>query len=642
MRQAYSRLAMTTALLGLLASEAQAQRTSSDAVTNADDAFGSTVGDERIGMYNPQLVRGFSPEAAGNVRIDGLYFDQRSFITQRVIDGVTVRVGIAAQGYPFAAPTGIADYSLRKPGDKFVAATALNYGPYSETSAELDMRIPIDGDRLGITAGIAFYEDGSSWASRPKYDTYGLSLRYRPSDNFSVQPFWGRIDYRDEVPQPLFFVTGPFLPKPYDRSVFSSQEWSGNRGRRELSGAVVKGNVGGIIVEAGLFNSLDRRDRTYADLWFGTDINGRASDRTIVIDADNRQKSLSGELRLSTILRDGPRRHRIYAMARGRELDRRYGGSALVNLGVSQIGVVDQRPEPQPVFGPKTFDAVRQTNLGLGYELRWANVGEISLGIQRADYKKQVRQPAGALPASKSKPWLLNAAAAVQLRENLSLYGSYAKGLEESDIAPANATNRFEAPPAILTKQYDGGLRWVISPSVSAVAGYFDVSKPFFNLDANSRFRELGTIRNKGLEFSLSGQVANGLRIVAGTIYLDQQISGEPVDRGIIGSRPIGSFRLHTIVNANWQLPWHPPLTLTTRIERATSRPADALNSFQIPERTLLSLGARYRTNVGKVPVLVRVTADNITDNFGWAAGGSGFLLTNAPRRYELSLAADF
>src|SRR5262245_25302040 len=76
---------------------ALAQRTDDNATQESDDAFGRSVGNESIGIYDDGEVRGFSPIDAGNVRIEGLYFDRLSDPTQRLIDGSAVRVGIAAQ-----------------------------------------------------------------------------------------------------------------------------------------------------------------------------------------------------------------------------------------------------------------------------------------------------------------------------------------------------------------------------------------------------------------------------------------------------------------------------------------------------------------------------------------------------------------
>ena len=64
-------IACAVLILAALSMPANAQHASDNAVTAADDAFGLTLGLESIGMYSPGQVRGFSPEAAGNVRIDG-------------------------------------------------------------------------------------------------------------------------------------------------------------------------------------------------------------------------------------------------------------------------------------------------------------------------------------------------------------------------------------------------------------------------------------------------------------------------------------------------------------------------------------------------------------------------------------------
>lgn len=58
------------------ATAATGQRAAENAVRQASDAFGTSIGREDIGLYDSESVRGFSPTAAGNVRIDGLYFDQ--------------------------------------------------------------------------------------------------------------------------------------------------------------------------------------------------------------------------------------------------------------------------------------------------------------------------------------------------------------------------------------------------------------------------------------------------------------------------------------------------------------------------------------------------------------------------------------
>src|SRR5437868_5099632 len=106
-----ARLTTVALLLGSVAlNTARAQHASDDPVASASDAFGLTLGLEKIGLYSPGFVRGFSPQTAGNVRIEGLYFDQQGPLSKRVVDGSSIRVGVSEVGYTFPAPTGIVDY----------------------------------------------------------------------------------------------------------------------------------------------------------------------------------------------------------------------------------------------------------------------------------------------------------------------------------------------------------------------------------------------------------------------------------------------------------------------------------------------------------------------------------------------------
>src|SRR5687767_2206983 len=100
----------------LLAGEASAQRAADNAVTAAEDAFGTSVGRETIGLYSASSVRGFSANAAGNARIDGLFFDPVWSPNARIRRSTAIRVGLSAQGFPFPAPTGVVDYALKRPG----------------------------------------------------------------------------------------------------------------------------------------------------------------------------------------------------------------------------------------------------------------------------------------------------------------------------------------------------------------------------------------------------------------------------------------------------------------------------------------------------------------------------------------------
>lgn len=66
---------LIAACLGTCSESAFAQRARENAVAEASDAFGTLVGREQVGLYSSGNARGFSPSQAGNLRIEGLYFD---------------------------------------------------------------------------------------------------------------------------------------------------------------------------------------------------------------------------------------------------------------------------------------------------------------------------------------------------------------------------------------------------------------------------------------------------------------------------------------------------------------------------------------------------------------------------------------
>lgn len=624
-----------------MSNAALAQRTDDNAVTQAEDAFGTSVGNDSIGIYNDYDVRGFSPVDAGNVRIEGLYFDQQAGLSGRVSDGSTIRVGISAQNYAFPAPTGIADQSLRKPGKDRVISVGAGFGPWMGGYVDADVQLPIDGDRLGVAAGAGYYRYGQPFGGSPRDFSLGGLVRWAPKPGIEVMPFWSRVRDTENEAQPLIFTTGDFLPKRFPRNNFYGQDWADNSSTQTNYGLLTRANPGGFEVRLGVFRSIFDADQSAADLLFDTAADGSVGRRIVVIEKGYRAASTSGELRVSRHFDEGPRRHTLIASIRGREQDRRYGGAALIDLGASTSLGEDFRTQPASTQGPKTQDRVRQTTFGVAYQGQWRNVGEFGFGIQKTDYTKRVTDPNPAIifPETRDSPWLFSATAAAHVTPRFAVYGGYTRGLEESPVAPQEAVNLNEAPPAIRTRQADAGIRWSFG-KLTAVVGVFDVEKPYYSLDAGLRFRQLGIVRNRGIEMSIAGQILPGLNIVAGNVLIDAKVSGEEVNNGTIGPRPVGSFRRHTIISVDYRLP-HSPWSFDAYAEGTSDRVANLANTLFIPTRAILNLGTRYRFKLGEGNGLVRFSVQNITNTFGWSNGSSGFYVPNGARRFSLSVGAD-
>src|SRR5688572_5874321 len=626
--------------IGLLISQtAPAQRTEENVTTDSEDAFGRSIGNESIGIYNEGDVRGFSPIEAGNVRIEGLYFDRLGHLTSRLVEGSTIRVGIASQSYPFPSPTGIVDFDLRRVGTEQVFSALVNYGPFDGVGAEVDAQIPVMGEQLGIAVGAGIYRDGFPWGAKNEAISYAIAPQWRPTENFELRPFFARIVFSEEESEPLMQTQGGVLPPKIRREHYYGQEWATNEGEILNYGVLGATRFGAWTARLGLFESVFAPDAEFAELFTDIDASGN-SNEFVVAFPDSRFSSKSGELRLSRAFEESSRRHTLQFAARGRLQKRRYGGEDVIDVGSVQLGVGRDIARPDFVFGEQSHDEVKQHTFGTAYELQWADVGEMSVGLQKTFYRKTVDTPTAVLPESRSEPWLKYATATYNMNERLAFYASYTEGLEESPVAPSNALNRNVAAPALETEQYDAGVRWSAFADMKLIAGVFNIEKPYFDVDGSGFFSELGTVEHRGVEVSLAGNPRDDLTVIFGTRWLDATVSGPTVDAGLIGEKPVGSARQYSLATAEYRFAGT-GASIDATIEHVTRQVANSDNTIDVPARAVMHIGGRYRFTMFEKPVTLRLMVQNVTDEYGWTAWSSGVYTYNAPRRFTAYITAD-
>jgi iron complex outermembrane receptor protein len=631
-------------LLLVATTPALAQRTTNNAVTSAEDAFGRSVGTEKIGIYSTEEVRGFNPLEAGNVRIEGLYFDQQSQPSSRLIDSSSVRVGYAARGYPFPAPTGIADLKLEKFDGKRIFSSDVEAESRRNLSASIQLKLPLAGDRLGISAGVGLRFANVPQGRNGNFQSMAINLGWTPYDGAEVAAFVSRFHFGKGRVSPVIFPAGSFVPARISRSVYLGQPWARNTSSGTTHGAIAKLPLGEFKLEAGLFRSTRDDPRSFADLQLGTDRDGHVASRVIIADEDTGSGSTSGEVRTNRVWQSNGLSHGLIAALRGRNQVRTFGGQQRVLLGASESGVRDDRLPPVLAFGAKSRSKVRQFTYGLGYDLRWIGHGAFSLAVQKSDYRKGTRfaDPMLTETISRDRPLLFSANGSIDILPELGVYIGYVRGLEESAVAPDIAVNRDEAPPAIRTSQKDAGLRYAIAPKLSLIAGVFEVSKPYFNIDASGRFRQLGSVSNRGIEMSLAGTVAPGITIVAGNLFLDPKISGPEIIAGSIGKRPVGSFKRRSIANIDWKPEGQEAWSFDLAFESFSSETGNSKNDFIVSARETLGLGTRFRFKLGTTKLLVRGQVTNIFNAYGWRVNSSGGFNYALPRTAILNISADF
>ncbi len=634
--------------LALLPGVACAQRAADNVTTQSSDAFGRAVGNEKSGLYTTDDVRGFNPVDAGNVRLEGLYFDQVDKVSTRLVDGSTIRVGPASQHYPFPAPTGLVDYSLTQPGARHSYSITLDNGSTSSLGpgGSIELKQPLDGERLGLAGGFGMRRTHRTEGGTGLVQTFGASLAWRPAPGAELLLFAGDLRLRSDEARPTLFLTGTAGPPKLKRGEDLSQAWTPRSTDTWLWGAIGKLPLGkDLRLESGLFYTRRDLHTAFADLYTGVQSNGTSSGHRIVADAGSFDASLSGETRLVRRWHSGSLGQQVTLSLRGRHKVRRFGGSAAFQFGASSLLARAPLPEPVYAIGPKSRDRVDQLTYGLAWSLVSSRGFALDAGISKTSYTKAVdfADPLVADPVTQDRPITWNMSASLSLTKRLSLYAGASQGQEEALIAPDVAVNRSEAPPATHTSQIEGGVKLALTSHLTLIAGGFSITKPYYNLDAGLRYRQLGSLNHRGIELSLTGQIVPGLNVVGGLLLLDPRISGEAVSSGQIGPRPVGQIRRHGVLNFDWRAGGgKSPLSFDLTVESFSSRTGNSANTLSAAPRTVVNLGARYRFHLSSGTFLLRPLVQNVLGNYGWQVSTSGGWTYSAPRAFTLQVVADF
>jgi iron complex outermembrane receptor protein len=641
-----SKLATALLLTGLPLGAALAQHATDNPVASADDAFGLTLGLESIGLYGPGSVRGFNPQVAGNVRIDGLYFDQQGNLSNRVVEGSTIRVGVTEIGYAFPAPTGIVDYDLRHAGDgKASASLVAVLGPFDAHGVSADANLPLAGSELQLPVGASYQISAQSPVGPyPGYTTtvtnVGATPQWKPNDAVTVRAIFDYTDLTKGRTMPVVFTASGGLPPDIDRR-YLGQDWA--------LGHAISENYGGLVdaklsphwtLAAGLFRSIADNPESFADLYVNTLPNG-LSDHLLVGTPDQSIVSTSGEARLTGHFVTGSWNQDLVLIARGRDTLAYYGGADVVDAGQASIGQGLQVPEPDFTYSARTLDHTRLQSVGLAYRVGWDARANFAIGIQQERYEEEVAPPTGPSAELTDNPLRGYGSAAFALTPRLSGYAGYTQGLEDSGVAPNSAENRGAILPAARTWQADTGFRYLLTQNLKLIAGVFEISKPYFNVDTNNIDRSLGEQRARGLEFSLSGELISHLHLTAGALLGEVIIAGPDHHADGVGRDAFGQARNQGIINADYSIPAWPGASVDATIFHAGATPASINDAVYAPPATTLSLGARYRFTIHGAPATLRLQAQNITNTYVWVTGYNPGYYLFAPRNFFAYLTVD-
>ncbi|WP_086211481.1 TonB-dependent receptor [Acinetobacter sp. ANC 3813] len=236
--------------------------------------------------------------------------------------------------------------------------------------------------------------------------------------------------------------------------------------------------------------------------------------------------------------------------------------------------------------------------------------------------------------------------------EDISLYTSYVEGLAQGSTVnnPLDANNGTTFAP-FQTKQYEVGAKYQHGSWLHTLAAY-QIKKPstiteFYTAPVNGASQittDGGETKSKGIEYGFSGNLIDNLIVWGNLAYIDVEYTkGMSGKVDITGNTVEGQPEFTAGLGVEYSVPQLDGFSVNARANYVDRQYLNNTNTLELPDYTLLDIGAKYKTNIGGVDTTFRANIDNVTDEKYWAGVfNSGFTTLGSGRTYKLGLTFDF
>lgn len=483
----------------------------------------------------------------------------------------------------------------------------------------------------------------------------GLGLDYR-GERFRVSADFGLQDHHIDSPRPSV-TPNSAIPRPPSADANFAQPWT-YTDERQLFG-VARGEFDATD-DISLWLAVGGRDGKESNVLANPNANPDGSLTAYRFDNTREDFILSADAGLRWTFDTGPVGHRVVLSGAATNLESRnaYAFSSFFTPFASDLYNPVSVAKPAANFfvggspnDPHVTERVKTKSFAVADMIsllddkllvtvggRWQEIDtttyDYNTGASFGGYKGDTITPALAVVY---KP-----------TDQISVYANYAQALIPGKIAPATSggvpvTNAGEVLDPFKGEQYEVGVKYD-SGSFGITGSVFSITLPSAFVQ-NNRFDTNGEQRNRGVELSVFGQPAEGLRVLGGLTWVDAEMT-KTEGGALDGKRPIGVPEWQVNANVEYDLPFLEGLTVDGRVIFTGEQPANATNTVDLDSWTRLDLGARYTTTIAEKPVTFRLRVENVTDEAYWASTGgypgANYLVLGGPRTVSLSASVDF
>ncbi len=260
--------------------------------------------------------------------------------------------------------------------------------------------------------------------------------------------------------------------------------------------------------------------------------------------------------------------------------------------------------------------------------------------------------------ASRFSPMLM---AAWVPQPDLVVYGNYMEDLEPSDIRTDDDGHVTMADPRV-SRQFEVGVRKNWGDFVTTLNA-FQIKRPGYwrgNTTSGTDFAmrknaglaysgsEQGMERSRGIEFNTYANLLNKtLRPSFGLMYLQSTVKDYPnFADNLVNGVQVANPRMIAKAGVEWDTPFAKGLTLNGNVSYFGKSYQDTQKQYAFPSYTLVDVGARYKTKLGKNTLTVSSSVENLFNKNYWQVQRGqydrSFAVVGMPRTYWLKAELDF
>ena len=603
------------------------------------------------------VIRGF-PVNSDDLSYNGLYgLLPRQYVASELLERVEVFKGantfINGVG-PGGGIGGVINLVPKRAPNKDLNQVTLGVESGGQGYGAVDVSRRFDEGRGGIRIN-GVRRDGDTAVDREKRELNVISvgLDYRGS-NYRLSADLGYQEHKLTNPRPSVTAgAGLALPAVPDADSNFAQPWTRSNERDTFGTARAEVDLAPDVVAWAALGA--RNGEEFNILASPTTTNNSGAINMTRFDNFRKDQNRTGEIGVRGKLVTGPVKHTLSATASWLQLKSRnaYALGDFAGWSSNLYAPVDVAPPSNAFFTGGRMDAPLLTHKAILSSYAVADTLSmlddtllVTVGARRQTIKDfSYDYNSGAQNAAYDQSATTPVAGIVyKPMKNVSVYANYIEALQQGPTASGtDVINQGQIFAPYTSRQKEVGVK-VDSGKLGATLALFTTAQPL-GFVQDRVFGLNGEQRNRGLELSVFGVAAQGVRVLGGLTLLDaeQRRTASVATRGKDG---IGVPDTQLNLGAEWDLAQVPGLSLNARAVYTAKQYADAANTQRLPSWTRVDLGANYMTRFMDRDVTLRARVDNAFDRNYWASAGGypgyGYLVLGAPRTFTVSATVDF